>query len=301
MYGNKKSRTTSYRPQANGQCERFNCTMHDLLRTLPNDSTKQWPVHLPEVIYAYNTTPHKSTGFTPYYLLFGRDPRLPIDSMLGTAEPSSDTPECISVHQQRIQEAYEVARKHLNQAAEKRKRYADRNARDLPLKLGARVYYKQRGIRGRSKIQNVYRTEIYKVIAKMEAKDVYKIEPADGFGTPRWVSRAELKPCPVSSLAHPKELVPNISTERKPNGHDLSSSDEEQLLVRPSPSIPDTEELDRDNPSTDDELQSSGSSSEEELGKVVPLRRTSRSTAGKHSNIFSYFFYRSSKLRGEWM
>ena len=208
--------------------------------------------------------------------------------MLGTAEPSSDTPDWISVHQQRIQEAYEVARKHLNQAAEKRKRYADRNARDLPLKLGARVYYKQRGIKGRSKIQNVYRTEIYKVIAKMEAKDVYKIEPADGFGTPRWVNRAELKPCPtpVSSTAHSKELVPNISIERKPDDHDLSSSDEEQLLVGPSPSVPDTDELDRDNPSTDDQLQISDSSSEEELGKVVPLRRTSRSTAGKHSNIF---------------
>lgn len=69
-----------YHPQGNGQCERFNRTLHDLLRVFPQN---RMPSHLSQVIYAYNTTTHPSTGMTPYFLMFGREPRLPVDFMLG--------------------------------------------------------------------------------------------------------------------------------------------------------------------------------------------------------------------------
>merc|ERR1719354_1216500 len=105
MYGIQKTRTTPYHPQGNAQCERFNRTLHDLLRTLPQEEKRRWPHHLPQLIFAYNTTPHQTTGHTPYYLMFGHPPRLPVDFLLGTREAAPDPgtlEEWVEKHQQSV-------------------------------------------------------------------------------------------------------------------------------------------------------------------------------------------------------
>ena len=60
--------------------------MLDRLRTLDPEKKKKWTLYLPEIVNVYNAT----TGISPYYLLYGREPRLPVDHLLGVDFDNSD-------------------------------------------------------------------------------------------------------------------------------------------------------------------------------------------------------------------
>ena len=90
FYGVVKSKTSPYHPQGNSQVERYNRTMHNLLRSLDDDKKKRWPDYVQELTFMYNCTPHATTGYTPYYLFFGREPRLPWDNILQTDSDQID-------------------------------------------------------------------------------------------------------------------------------------------------------------------------------------------------------------------
>ena len=167
--------------------------MHGLLRVLPAEKKKRWADHLKEVVHVYNVTPHGSTGYSPHYLMFGRDSRLPIDMLLGGEESS-----CVGWvqhHQRRLHDAYAKAATQLNNHADQRKARHDRHARELPLAAGERVYLRKHGVFGRNKIQDVWQPTPYRVVMRQGTNDVYVVEPADGFGEQHTVNRAALRLC----------------------------------------------------------------------------------------------------------
>ena len=71
IYGVEQTFTSLYNPHENAFCERFNSTLFGLLKTLKEEEKADWPVHLPALFFAYNATPHASTGYQPYQLMFG--------------------------------------------------------------------------------------------------------------------------------------------------------------------------------------------------------------------------------------
>ena len=72
----QESRTTPYHPQGDGLVERFNRTLLDMLSTSIKDHRATWEDHVRAVCIAYNTSVQPTTGFTPFYLMFGRQARI---------------------------------------------------------------------------------------------------------------------------------------------------------------------------------------------------------------------------------
>ena len=81
LSGIKMSHTTPCHPMGDGQVERLNHTIINMLKNLAREQKSRWHEHLNKLSFVYNCTRNGSTGFSPYYLLFGRNPRLPVDLM----------------------------------------------------------------------------------------------------------------------------------------------------------------------------------------------------------------------------
>lgn len=64
LYQVEKSHTTPWHPAGNGQCERFNRTLHNLLRTLPCSRKDDWVSALPQLLFCYNMTPQYDWGIS---------------------------------------------------------------------------------------------------------------------------------------------------------------------------------------------------------------------------------------------
>ena len=86
----RKTNTTDYHPQTDGLLvEQFNCTLTNMLaKKVKKKNGREWDVQLPCVLFAYHTSPHKSTGESPFFLMYRRDPVLPMTDMLTGFYPS---------------------------------------------------------------------------------------------------------------------------------------------------------------------------------------------------------------------
>lgn len=83
-----KSRTTPYNPECNSQCKCFNRTLHNLLRTLALARRRNGLIICSTCAMPIMQLPSHPRATSPFYLLFGRDARLPVDLVLGEAPES---------------------------------------------------------------------------------------------------------------------------------------------------------------------------------------------------------------------
>jgi hypothetical protein len=194
----KKSRTSPYRPQGNGQVERFNCSLLNLLGTLDVEQKKRWKDHVASLVHAYNCTKNDSTGFSPFFLMYGRNPRLPVDLAFGLCKESTDMSysEYVSDLKERLESAYDKAMKQEGHLKGAYKARYDAKVRGAVLSKGDRVLVRKMYFaQGRHKIDNKWEEEIYIVIGKPNSEiPVYEIRREDQKGRVRRMHRNLLLP-----------------------------------------------------------------------------------------------------------
>ena len=139
--GIKRSQTTAYHPEGNGQVERFNRTLEGMLSKVISDHQRDWDDHLQKVLFAYRTAIHESTGFTPFTVMYGRSPSLPIDAILGSSKTETrQLPEYVQKTQTFLRTLFAEVRKRLKAAHLKQKREADKNSVEELFCVGDRVW-----------------------------------------------------------------------------------------------------------------------------------------------------------------
>ena len=140
----EKLRTVSYKPSTNGAIERFHRTLNQLIGKVVREDQRDWDECLPYVMAAYRATKHDSTGFSPNYLMFGREVNSPISLVLG--KPADEKPEksyldVVSQRVQKFERAYETTRRSLNRTAERNKINYDLKVRKIHYEIGTWVWY----------------------------------------------------------------------------------------------------------------------------------------------------------------
>ena len=179
LYGVQKLRTLPNHAQTNGQVEHMNQTIICMIGKLEEDKKACWSKHLPELLLAYNATCSTVTGYSPYYLLFGRRPRIPVDYLFPTLRDSPhQTKMEVSVvaMQKRLEEAFAVARCLTSEEVAKQCRYYDRKAGAVALQPGDVVMVRTDGFVGKRKVKDRWEDGGFIVESQLEDWPVYKVK-----------------------------------------------------------------------------------------------------------------------------
>ena len=157
LYGVQKLRTLPYHAQTNGQVEQMNQTIIHMIGKLEQDKKAHWSEHLLEMLAAYNGTHSAVTGYSPYFLLFGRKARMPVDYLFPTLHDSPHQTKMevsVAAMQKRLKEAFAVARHLISQEAAKQQCYYDCKAGAVALQPGDVVMVRTDGFVGKWKVKN---------------------------------------------------------------------------------------------------------------------------------------------------
>jgi hypothetical protein len=145
-----RSMSTAFHPQTDGQTERTNRTLEQMLRNYVTPDMSNWDQLLAPAEFAFNNARSASTGFSPFYLNYGRDPRIPaalIKRQRGDAGQSPGIENFVATMDELLAEA----KRSLLAAQHRQKFYADPNntQKEPAYAVGDKVLLSTRNIRFR--------------------------------------------------------------------------------------------------------------------------------------------------------
>ena len=120
-----KTRTSPYRPSANGQVERFNRTLMDAVRCFIDGKQKNWDLHIAQIAGALRSSVNRSTGYTPNMMMLGREINQPVDLLFPMKITEWSTDQHVAHLQKSLKKSHDTARKCLKTTQARIKRDYD--------------------------------------------------------------------------------------------------------------------------------------------------------------------------------
>ena len=183
LFGTKLNLSTAYHPQTDGQSEIMNRFLNDYLRNFCVDHA-DWLQHLKVAEFAYNNSTHGSTGYSPFFLNYGRHPNTPVQRI---SRPASAGPESSSSFASEMEKVLSHAKSLIAAAQERQQRNANARRSDVSYKVGDLVLlnsknYQLKGVgKEKFKPKNVGPYKIIKkineVAFKLQLPPSLKIHP----------------------------------------------------------------------------------------------------------------------------
>jgi hypothetical protein len=234
LTGTKKSRTTPYNSMRNGKTERFNRTLLEMLGTLEPKKKRNLKAHVGPLVHAYNCTRHNSTNQSPYFLMFGRQPKLPIYLAFGLITEKERKPHTKYIQEirKRLVQACKLASETSIKAQTKQKEGYDLRTKGAIIEPGDRVLVRIVAFDNKHKISDRWENDTYIVLKKQYLDiPVFTVQKENGQGRIRTLHRNLL--LPVAYISHtpddeqPKPIPkPRTRFQKKQRKHTPMSSDE---------------------------------------------------------------------------
>jgi transposase InsO family protein len=227
-----KTRTTPYHPASNGQVERYNRVLLQMIRCFVEDNVTGWDKDLPLLTMALHTMVHRQTGYSANQMMLGREVLLPLDLMMGTAEiplHRKDPPIWVKELHERMSKIHRFAREHLHAAQARQKRDYDLRLKEESYQPGDLVYkLDERSKIGISKKLRApwegpflvigSRPPLYKL--RMRKRDVLvhhdKLKPCRDRSIPLWLKRKRHEFF-GSEATNGSDSEPCTTTDQPPN------------------------------------------------------------------------------------
>ncbi len=217
-----------------------------------------------------NATEHSATGYSPFYLVNGRDARLLSNFLLGKDDSEDEiiSEDWVEEHRNRLQTAYKIAKDNTEEYHNVRKKVHDKKAKPAPLHVGCRVLVRNRTQVGRNKIRDFWLPTPYSILEAYPETNTYLIQPSDASGSPKVVNRRDLKMYTGS--------VQGANQQKRKEAH--KSKPETQQTM---------EDSDEDDEDDDSVMMEAEVDERMHARPHVPLRRSTRANAGRHSNPYN--------------
>ena len=157
-----------------------------MLATTVSDNQANWEQCIRKVSFAYNSSVHSSTRFTPFFLMFGHQAKLPVDLMYGSSPQEVMLPvgEYVQNLRNTLQNAYALVRERLQVEHQRQKDFYDEKVYGKPFEVGEMVWVHSPAVpRGRSRKLHHYWSGPFQVLECVGDSD-YRVKMQRTGGVP---------------------------------------------------------------------------------------------------------------------